>query len=155
MFSVAVHTSVTMVSRYDVISSEWSSHFWVEMKVKLVDEVMQSAYLCIILHVKHKKLPFIAVSNRFLIIGNIQDGCHCWWHHRLPAAPPPNKIYLILLRRSKAFHWRLNRFEILQHIKNTGEGFHQPSLPLYHGGGVNLRVHPRVKRAANRGTYNQ
>ena len=117
--------------------------------------MMQSAYLCIILHVKHKKLPFIAVLTRFLIIGKIQDGGHCWRHHRLPAAPPPNKIYLFLLRRSKAFHWRQNRFEILQHIKNAGEGFYQPPLPLYHGGGMNLRVRPRVKRAANRGTYNQ
>ena len=33
-----------------------------------------------------------------------------------------HKIYLILLRRSKAFQWRQNRFEILQHIKNCGEG---------------------------------
>ena len=33
-----------------------------------------------------------------------------------------HKIYLILLRRSKAFHWRQNRFEILQHIKNSEEG---------------------------------
>ena len=33
-----------------------------------------------------------------------------------------HKIYLILLRRSKAFQWRQDRFEILQHIKNSGEG---------------------------------
>ena len=38
-----------------------------------------------------------------------------------------HKIYLILLRRSKAFQWRQNRFEILQHIHNSGEGFHLPS----------------------------
>ena len=31
------------------------------IKVKLVDEMKQSAYLCVILHVKHKKLPFIAI----------------------------------------------------------------------------------------------
>ena len=30
-------------------------------KVKLVDEMMQTAYLCVILRVKHKKLPFIAI----------------------------------------------------------------------------------------------
>ena len=30
-----------------------------------------------------------------------------------------DKIYLILLRRSKAVHLRQNRFEILQHIKNS------------------------------------
>ena len=33
-----------------------------------------------------------------------------------------HKIYLILLRRSKAFQWRQNRLEILQHIKNCGKG---------------------------------
>ena len=31
---------------------------------------------------------------------------------------------------------------MLQHIKNLGEGFHPP--PRY-GGGMNLRVRPRVK----------
>ena len=30
-------------------------------KVKLVNEMMQRAYLCVILHVKHKKLPLIAI----------------------------------------------------------------------------------------------
>ena len=44
-----------------------------------------------------------------------------------------HKLYLILLRRSKAFHWRQNRFEILQHIKR-----------VYHGGGMKLRVRLRV-----------
>ena len=48
------------------------------IKVKLVHEMMQSAYLCIILHAKHRKLPFIAVLTRFLIIGKIQDGVRCW-----------------------------------------------------------------------------
>ena len=33
-----------------------------------------------------------------------------------------DKIYLTLLRRSKAFQWRQNRFEILQRIKNSEEG---------------------------------
>ena len=62
-----------------------------------------------------------------------------------------HKIYLILLSRSrqepiKAFHIRQNRFEILQHIKNSVEGFypHPPPCPLYYGGGMNLRVRPRV-----------
>ena len=40
-----------------------------------------------------------------------------------------DKIYLILLRRSKAVHLRQNRFEILQHIKNSREGSHQPPPP--------------------------
>ena len=45
------------------------------MKVNLVAKIMQSAYLCVISHVKHKKLLF-------LILGKIQergqDRDH-WW----------------------------------------------------------------------------
>ena len=82
-------TSVVKISyygygtRYDVISSGWSSHFWVKMlvfstsfnnlKVKIRDEMMLSAYLCVILYVKHKKLPFLAVLAWFPILGKIQD----------------------------------------------------------------------------------
>ena len=36
----------------------------------------QNTYLCVILHVKHKKLPFLAVFKRFLTLGKIQDGDH-------------------------------------------------------------------------------
>ena len=65
------------------------------IKVKLVSEMMQRAYLCVILHVKHKKLPFIAILTWFVIRGKIQDGGqggdHCWWRHRPPAASPPIK----------------------------------------------------------------
>ena len=60
------------------------------------------------------------------------------------------KIYLILLSRSKAFHWRQNHFKILQHIKTSREGFHQPPpTPLYHGGGMNLHVCPKFKSVEN------
>ena len=34
----------------------------------------QSAYLCVSLHVKYKKLPFIVILTWFLILGKIQDG---------------------------------------------------------------------------------
>ena len=37
------------------------------IKVKLVDKMMQSTYLYVILHVKHKKLPIPAV---FYLISN-------------------------------------------------------------------------------------
>ena len=48
----------------------------------------------------------------------------------------------------KVFHWRQNCFEILQHIKNSGGGgIHHPPSPLYHGGGMYLRVRPRVNAA--------
>ena len=35
---------------------------------------MQSAYLCVIFHAKHKKLLFLAVLTWCLIIDKIQDG---------------------------------------------------------------------------------
>ena len=67
-----------MVTRDDVISVRWSSHFWVKMHVfstsfnnkstKLVDEMMQSAYLWLILHVKHKNKTFIAVLTWLIIL---------------------------------------------------------------------------------------
>ena len=53
-----------MVTRYDVISSRWSSQFWVKIHVfqllstiivTLVAKIMQRAYLCVIFHLKHKK----------------------------------------------------------------------------------------------------
>ena len=81
---------------------------------------MQSAHLCVIIHVK--QLPFLAVLTWFLILGKIQDGDHYRRRHRPPAAPPFVKYTSSLLRRSKAFQRRQNRFEILQHIKNSEEG---------------------------------
>ena len=62
-----------------------------------------------------------------------------------------HKIYLILLSRSNAFHWRQNRFKILLHIKTSREGLHQPPPPpLYHGGGMNLHVCQRFKSVENK-----
>ena len=60
-----------------------------------------------------KKLPFVAVLTWFLILEKIQDGHHVWWRHRPPSAPPPIKYTSSCW--SKAFHWRQNSFEILQH----------------------------------------
>ena len=95
-----------MVTWYDIISSRWSIHFWVKMhvystffnniiKVKLVDEMMQSNYLCVIFHVKCKKLLILTVFTLFLNLDKIQDGGqdgdHVWWRQRPPAAPPPIK----------------------------------------------------------------
>ena len=31
------------------------------IEVKIVDKMIQNAYLCVILYVKHKKLPFLEV----------------------------------------------------------------------------------------------
>ena len=128
------------------------------MKVNLVAKIMQTVYICVIFHVKHKKLSFLSVLTWFLILGKIQhggkNGKYCWWRHRPPAAPPPIKyICVILLRRSKAFHQRWNHFKILQHIKNSGEGFHPSPLPLDHSAGINLLVHvcPRVYKIITKG----
>jgi len=52
------------------------------IKVNLVVKIMQSVYLCVIFHVKHKKLPFFVVLTWFTILGKIQggdqEGDHCW-----------------------------------------------------------------------------
>ena len=37
-------------------------------------KIMQSVYLCVIFHVKHKKLPFLTALTQFLILVKIQDG---------------------------------------------------------------------------------
>ena len=56
-----------------------------------VGKMKQSTYLCVILHVKYKKLPILSVFTRFQFLGKIQDGDHFWGRHRPPAAPPPIK----------------------------------------------------------------
>ena len=99
-------TSLEMVSYSDVLSSRWSSHFWVKMHVlstffnnkwKTRQWNDAKGLLKCILHVKHKNLSFIAILTWFLIFGEIQDGDHCWWRHRPPGAPSPikNKPHLV------------------------------------------------------------
>ena len=46
--------------------------------VKIVDKMMHNANLCVILHVEHNKILFLAVLTLFLILGKTQDGDHCW-----------------------------------------------------------------------------
>ena len=62
-----------MVTRYDVVSSRWSSHFWVKMydfqlfsgiKVKFVDKMMQSNYLCVTLRVERKKKNLFSLFSQ-------------------------------------------------------------------------------------------
>ena len=52
------------------------------MKVKLVDEMMQSNSLCVISHVKRKTLLLLTVFTLSLILNKIQDcgqdGDHVW-----------------------------------------------------------------------------
>ena len=109
-------------------------------------------YSFVTLHVKHKKLPFLAVFPWFLILSKSQDGSqdgdHCEWRHSPPAAPPSIKYTSSCWedQRLSAEGKIVSKYcNISQH--NSGEGFHQPPPPppLYHGGGMNLRVRPRVK----------
>ena len=101
-----------MVTRYDVISSRWSSQFWVNnvslqllstIKVNLVAKIIQSAYLCVIFQKK-----FLAVLTWFLIFGKIQDGDHCWLRHRPPAAPTAIKY---LVKKIKGFSIKVKSFQ--------------------------------------------
>ena len=109
MFSVVVRSSlkhiwvkISMVTKYDVISSRWSSHFWVKVHVfsTFFNNKSNSGgwnhanCLSVIFHVKHKKSLFLAVLTWFLILGKIQEGDHCWWRSRPPAAPLPIKYTL-------------------------------------------------------------
>ena len=75
---------------------EWNFmvfHLLSGIKVNLVDKMMQSNYLCVILHVKRKKLLILTVFIWFLMLDKIQDGGHVWWHLQ---QRHPHKIYLIL-----------------------------------------------------------
>ena len=74
-----------MVTRYDVTSSRWSSHFWVKMHVFSTSFNNKNKAL----GWNDAKCLFIAVLTWFLILGKVQDGDHCWRRHRPPAAPPP------------------------------------------------------------------
>ena len=51
-------------------------HVFSTVKVKVGDEMLQSAYLCVILHVQDKKLRVITILTWFLILGKIQAYCN-------------------------------------------------------------------------------
>ena len=64
------------------------------------------------------KIPFVAVLIWFLILDKIQNGDHCGWRHRPPAAPPESKYWKkifsvpIELRRPKAY-WNTATYQKL------------------------------------------
>ena len=112
-------------------------------------KMVQWTYLCVIFHVKHKTYHFRGLHLISKSSYNLRWRPR-WWQllvtSQASSSATTHKIYLTLLRRSKDFHWMQNHLEILQHIKNFREGFHQrPPHPMYHGGGMNLHVLPRVK----------
>ena len=56
-----------MVTRYDVkvtggqANFGWKKQLLLTITVNLTAKIMQSAYLCVIFRVEHKKVPFLAV----------------------------------------------------------------------------------------------
>ena len=131
-----------MDTRYNVINSRCSNHFWFKwmlsqllstIKVKIVDKMMQNSYLCVILYVTHKKntisCGYNLIFNSFVKSDMVAKMAPLLVTSQASSSTATAKIYLILLRRSKAVHLRQNRFEILQHIKNSREGSHQPPPP--------------------------
>ena len=105
------------------------------IKVNLLAKIMQSAYIYnLIVHVKHKILPFLAVLTCFLILGKIQDGGqdndHCWWRHR-PSAAPPSLKHTSSCWEDQRFSTKGKialKYSVLQHIKNSGNWFYSPPL---------------------------
>ena len=78
--------------------------FWVKMhvfstvkkiistiKLNLVDKMKRITYLCVILHVEHKKLRILAAFTFYFgqTQDGDQDGNYVWWRQRPPAALPP------------------------------------------------------------------
>ena len=116
---------------------------------------MQRAYLCVIFHLKHKKLPFFTVLTWFLILSKIQDlgqdGDHCWRHSPL-AAPPPIKYTSPCYDGQRLSTESKIVSKYCNILKTLGRGSIQPPSPppsLYHGGGsggINLRVRLRVNK---------
>ena len=90
--------------------------------VNLVTKILQSVYLCVIFHVKHKELLFLPVLTWFQILGKIQDGGQ--------DGDPSTKGKIVS--------------KYCNISKTPGRGYIHPPPPLYHAGGMNLRVRPRV-----------
>ena len=107
------------------------------IKVKIVDKMMQNSYLCVILYVRHKKNTisrgYNLIFNSFVKSDMVAKMAQLLVTSQASSSAATDKIYLILLRRSKAVHLTQNRFEILQHIENSREGSHQPPPPPLNG----------------------
>ena len=96
------------------------------------------------------KIVYVYCFYLNLIFHKIHDGCqdgdHVWWRHRPPAATT-NKIYLILLREDQGLSTEgkiVSKYCNVSKIQGGGGGCSINPPPLYHGGGMTLRVCPRV-----------
>ena len=100
-----------------------------------------------------KKYPFIAVVTCFLTLGKIQDGdqddVHFWWRHSPLATSLPIKYTSSCLKYHRFSTESKIVFKYYKISKILATGSINPPppphTPLYHGGGMNLRVRPRLK----------
>ena len=173
MFSEAVRSSVTqilrqvwwwsaaMVTEYDIISSRWSSQFWVKIHVfsafnnKIKSSGKNPAKRLFMCHLPCKAQK-ITISCSFILISN------SWWNPRwqpllvtsqASSSAITHEIYLILLRRG--FPLEVNSFQnTATYQKLRGGVLPTPPPPLYHSGGMNLHVHPRVDNHDSRTNTN-
>ena len=108
-------------------------------------------YKVLIYKLSTKKLPFIPILTWFLVLGKIQDGNHCWWRHKPPAAPPSIKYTLSCWENQ-----RLSTYgKIVSKYCNISKTLGRDSIhpPRYHGGDMNLLVRPRVILGINKGCF--
>ena len=101
----------------------------------------RKVFIYVILHVKHEKIPIYRGCNLIVV--------HCWWRHRPTAT-------LLPIKYTSSF-WKDQRFstesKIVLKYCNISKILTRGSInsppppgPLYHFGGMNLRVRPRVKK---------
>ena len=99
----------------------------------------RKVFIYVILNVKHEKIPIYRGCNLIVV--------HCWWRHRPTAT-------LLPIKYTSSF-WKDQRFSTESKIvlkycnisKILARGsINFPPGPLYHVGGMNLRVRPRVKK---------
>ena len=106
------------------------------IKVKLVDKMMQSTYLCVI---------YLSSQRSILVVFSWknQDGDHVWWRHRPPATPPPIKhtSYCGVSTEGKIVskYWNLSKTE-------GGGGPSIPPPPMYHCEGMLCVCLRRLRR---------
>ena len=131
-----------MVMRYDVITSRWSSHFWVKMRV-FSNSFNNKSKACGWSDAKclfmcyftchAQKISFIAVLIWFHVLGKVEDGGqggdHCCWRYRAPATPPPIKY--TSLRKIKGFPLKAKVFRNTATCQKTlGRGSINAHPPL-------------------------
>ena len=109
-------------------------------------------YEVLIYKLSTKKLPFIPILTWFLVLGKIQDGNHCWWRHKPPAAPPSIKYTFSCWENQRLSTYGKIVSKYCNISKTLGrDSIHPP--PRYHGGDMNLLVRPRVILGINNGCF--